>query len=95
MLYPVTPPSLFNSNVVEKESFECYSKIWDIESVEVTKKELKVYQNFETKLEIKGGRYSTKLPFKSTFEFLQDNYVTSEKRLSLLKCKLDNTKLME
>ena len=27
------PPSLFNSNAVERESFESYSKIWNIESV--------------------------------------------------------------
>ena len=59
------PPSLFNANAVEKESFESYSKIWDIESVGVTKKELEVYrnlskfnglevyQNFENELEIK------------------------------------------
>ena len=84
------PPSLFNSNAVEKESFESYSKIWDIESVGVTKKELEVYQNFENKLEIKEGRYSIKLPFKSTSEFVPDNYVTSEKRLLSLKYKLDN-----
>ena len=51
------PPSLFNSNVVEKESLESYSKIWDIESVGVIKKELEVYQNFENELEIKEGRY--------------------------------------
>ena len=84
------PPSLFNSNAVEKESFESYSKIWDIESVGVTKKELEVYQNFENELEIKEGRYSIKLPFKSTSEFVPDNYVTSEKRLLSLKYKLDN-----
>ena len=42
------PPSLFNSNAVKNESFESYSKIWDIESVGVTKKELEVYQNFDT-----------------------------------------------
>ena len=37
--------------------FESYSKIWDIESVGVIKKELEVYQNFENELEIKEGRY--------------------------------------
>ena len=59
------PPSLFNANAVEKESFESYLKIWDIESVGVTKKELEVYRNlskfnglevyqkFENELEIK------------------------------------------
>ena len=88
------PPSLFNTNAVEKESFESYSKIWDIESVGVTKKELEVYQNFENELEIKQGRYSIKLPFKSTSEFVPDNYITSEKRLRSLKYKLDkNPKL--
>ena len=66
-----------------------YSKIWDIESVGVTKKELEVYQNSENELEIKEGRYSIKLPFKSTSEFVPDNYVTSEKRLRSLKYKLD------
>ena len=81
-------PSLFNSNAVEKESFVSYSKIWDIESVGFTKKELEVYQNFENELEIK--EYSIKLPFKSTSEFVPDNYVPSEKRLSSLKYKLDN-----
>ena len=56
----------------------------------VTKKELEVYQNFESELEIKVDRYSIKLPFKSTSEFILDNYVTSEKGLSSLKYKLDN-----
>ena len=80
------PPSSFHSNVVEKESFESYSRIWDIESVGVAKKELEVYQNFENELEIKEGRYSITLPFKST----SDLYVTSEKHLSSWKYKLDN-----
>ena len=53
-------------NVIEKELFESYSKIWDIESVRVIKKELEVYHNFETKLEIKEGWNSTMLPLKST-----------------------------
>ena len=84
------PPSLFHSNVAEKESFESYSKIWDIESVGVTKKELEACQYFENELQIKRGRYSIKLPSKSTSEFVPDKYVTSEKRLSSLKYKLDN-----
>ena len=46
--FSFAPPSLFNSNAVKNESFESYSKIWDIESVGVTKKEFEVYQNFET-----------------------------------------------
>ena len=58
-------PSLFNANAVEKESFESYSKISDIELVSITKKELEVYRNlskfiglevyrnFENELEIK------------------------------------------
>ena len=90
------PPSLFNTNTVEKESFESYSKIWDRELVGITMKELEVYQSFENELEIKEGRYSIKLPFKSTSEFVPDNYITSEKRLRSLKYKLDkNPKLKE
>ena len=90
------PPSLFNTNTVEKESFESYSKIWDRELVGITMKELEVYQSFENELEIKEGRYSIKSPFKSTSEFVPDNYITSEKRLQSLKYKLGkNPKLKE
>ena len=90
------PPSLFNTNAVEKESFESYSKIWDRELVGITKKELEVYQSFENEFEIKEGRYSIKSPFKSTSEFVPDNYITSEKRLQSLKYKLGkNPKLKE
>ena len=47
------PPSLFDTNAVGKESFESYSKIWDIESIGVTKKELEIYQNFQNSMFIK------------------------------------------
>ena len=65
-------------------------KIWGIESTGVTKQEPKVYQSFENELEITEGRYSIKLPLKSNSEFVPDNYITSEKRLSSLKCQSDN-----
>ena len=84
------PPSLFNTNAVVKELFESYSKIWGIESTGVTKKEPQVFQGFGNELEIREGRYSIKLPLKSTFEFVPDNYITSEKRLSSLKYRSDN-----
>ena len=84
------PLSLFNTNAVVKESFESYSKFWGVESTGVTKKEPEVYQSFESELEITEGRYSIKLPLKSTSEFEPDNYITSEKCLSLLKYQSDN-----
>ena len=42
------PPSLFNTNAVEKESFESYSRILDIESVGVTKKNSKFIKVLKT-----------------------------------------------
>ena len=84
------PPSLFNTNAVVKWSFESYSKICGIESTGVTKKKPEVYQSFENELKIREGRYSIKSPFKSTSEFVPDNYITSEKRLSSLKYQSDN-----
>lgn len=60
-------PNLFNLNEVEKESFESYLKIWDIESVGIIKKELRVYQNFENELEIKEDMYSTKYTISINF----------------------------
>ena len=87
----LVPASLFNMYAVEKELFESHSKIWNIEPVDVTKKELDVYKNFENEWKIQEGRYSIKLPFKSTSEFVPGYYITSEKRLRSLKYKLDKT----
>ena len=72
------PPCLFNSIILGKKPFESYSKILDNESVGITKKKLEIYQNFETILENKDSKYSTKLSFKSTSTFVPDNYVTQK-----------------
>ena len=89
------PPSLFNTNAVEKNCLKVIQKIWGIESTGVTKKEPEVYQSFENELEIMEGRYSIKLPLKSNSEFVPDNYIT-EKRLSSLKYQSNkNPKLRE
>ena len=60
-----------------------------MESVGVNSKELKIYQHFENDLEFTGERYSVKLPFKPMTELVPDNFISSKKRLSSLKYKLD------
>ena len=68
--------------------------IWHIESVGLNTKEFEMYQNFENDLEFNGERYSVKLPLKPMTELVPDNFITSKKRLSSLKHKLDcNQKL--
>ena len=67
-----------------------------VESIGVNSNELKIYQNFENYLEVTGERYSVKLLFKLMTEPVPHNFITSKKRLSNLKHKLDcNQKLKE
>ena len=89
------PPS--NSRYAfENETDHKLSTILDIEFVGVNTKELEIYQNFEHDLASTGERYSFKLPFKPMTEPAPDNFITSKKRLSNLKHKLDcNQKLKE
>ena len=89
-------PSNSRYNVFENETDHKLSTIWDIESEGVDTKELEIYQNFENDLEFTGERYYVKLPFKPMTELVPDNFITSKKRLSSLKHKLDcNQKLKE
>ena len=90
------PPSNCRFNVFENENDNKLSPIWDIEYVGVNSKELEMYQNSENGLELTGERYSVKLPFKPVTELLPGNFITSKKRLSSLKHKLNcNQKLKE
>ena len=90
------PPSNGRYNVFQNENDLKLSTFWDIESVGVNSKELEINQNFENDLEFTGERYSVKLPFKPMTELEPDNFITSKKRLSSLKHKLDcNRKLKE
>ena len=84
------------AHVFENETDHKLSMIWGIGSVGVNSKELKIYQNFENDSEFMGGKYSVKLHFKPMTELLPDSFITSKKRLSSLKHKLDhNQKLKE
>ena len=88
IFYLIVVRNAFNSNEVEKKSFESYSKVWDIEPEGATKKELEIYQNFENELEIKEGRYSFKLTFKSTSKFVPESYVTSKKTFAVVEMQI-------
>ena len=89
------PPRNSRYNNFENDSEQKLSTIWDIESGGVNTKELEICQNFENDLEFTSERYSVKLPFKPMTELEPDNFITSKKRLSSSKYKLDCNQILK
>ena len=74
----------------ETNDFNFPSSIWDIESINMSKKGKHFYKNFENNLYFDGERYCVRLPFTESFSQIPDNFSNSITRLKNLKVKLQN-----
>ena len=59
-------------------------KFWNLESVDVSKNEFDVCENFEAGISFANNRYKVKLPFKSEHGMLDDNFLLCKSRLKNL-----------
>ena len=74
----------------ETSDFNFPSFIWDIESINMSKKDKHFYEKFENNLCFYGERYCVRLPFTESFSQIPDNFSNSFTRLKNLKVKLQN-----
>ena len=74
----------------ETSDFNFPSSIWDIESINMSKKDKHFYEKFENNLCFDGERYCVRLPFTESFSQIPDNFSNSFFRLKNLKVKLQN-----
>ena len=72
----------------ETSDFNFPSSIWDIESINMSKKDKHFYEKFENNLCFDGERYCVTLPFTESFSQIPDNFSNSFFRLKKLKVKL-------
>ena len=72
----------------ETSDFNFPSSIWDIESINMSKKDKHFYEKFENNLCFDGERYCVRLPFTESFSQIPDNFSNSFFRLKNLKVKL-------
>ena len=63
---------------------------WDIESINMSKKDKHFYEKFENNLCFDGERYCVRLSFTESFSQIPDNFSNSFFRLKNLKVKLQN-----
>ena len=74
----------------ETSDFNFPSSIWDIESINMSKKDKHFYEKFENNLCFDGERYYAMLPFTELFSQIPDNFSNSFTRSKNLKVKLQN-----
>ena len=74
----------------ETSDFNFPSFIWDIESINMSKKDKHFYEKFENNLCFHGERYCVTLPLTESFSQIPDNFSNSFTRLKSLKVKLQN-----
>ena len=74
----------------ETNDFNFPSSIWDIESINMSKKGKHFYKNLENNLCLDGKRYFVRLPFTESFSQIPDIFSNSITRLKNLKVKLQN-----
>ena len=66
------------------------SSIWDIESINISKKDKLFYEKFENNLCFDGERCCVRLPFTNSFSQIPDNFSNSFARLKSVKVKPQN-----
>ena len=64
-------------------------RFWNLDSIGIIEPEKSIYENFESTIAVKNGRYEVPLPFKEPHILLVDNYSVSKRRLTALKGKFE------
>ena len=71
----------------ETIDFNFPSSIWDIESINMSKKDKQFYEKFQNNLCFDGERYCVRLPFTESFSQIPDNFSNSFFRLKKFQGK--------